>query len=441
MITVKGEADPDRLYLATETTFEVKVNHIEKSDPNFTIAKTDIVVGDVIRIKWANDYDGELTFTSSNPSIAKVDAQGKVTGRAEGTAVITAVATETPHFSGSQATFTVTVYPLKITFVEGPYFNNDNNAYRNDVVMHYKVRNDCGVTCDFSVSTTLYLTDALIASPGKKHRSVPDGGVVEGSIDFDDFIVIMESNGKLPEANKQYSVYLSVGNGSSSLEFPDVNFIYRNTLTVDYAVGTVGFGTLILPFNAELPTGMKVYSCSEVDANGVLSLQEESSIRRNVPYIVNATPGEYSFVGPEAIDAGKSSFQEGILVGAVANDVSLNKGTDYILQEQNGKVAFYQYTGTKSDNPSENDADGNRLAKPFRTFIRLSSASNAPKFNLPGDEETGIREITTPSNSSNFSNFSNTLIFSLDGHRHSSLQKGLNILILDDGTPQKVFVK
>ena len=310
--------------------------------------------------------------------------------------------------------------------------------------MYYTVRNDCGVTHDIKISTTLYLTDALIASPGNTHRSVPDGGVVEGSIDFGPFLDIMESNGKLPDANTHYTVYL----GSRS-----VNFIYRNTLTVDYAVGTVGFGTLILPFNAELPSGMKVYSCSEVDANGVLNLTEESSIRRNIPYIVNATPGEYSFVGPEAIDAGKSSFQEGILVGAVANDVSLNKGTDYILQEQNGKVAFYQYTGTKSDNPSENDADGNRLAKPFRAFIRLEGSGHAPKINLPGDEETGIKEITTPSlpsdatngsnpsKPSNLSNFSNPLIYSLDGHRHSSLQKGLNILILDDGSVQKVFVK
>lgn len=433
VITVKGEADPDRLYLATETTFEVQVNHIEKSDPNFAIAKTVFVVGDAVKISWAKDYDGELTFTSSNPSIAKVDAQGKVTAVREGTAEITAVATETIYFLGSQATFTVTVYPLKITFVEGPYFNNDNNAYRNDVVMHYKVRNDCGVTSDFTVSTTLYLTESLIASPGKKHRSVPDGGVVEGSIDFDDFIVIMESNGKLPEANKQYTVYLSVGNGNAYLEFPDVNFIYRNTLEHEYGVSSAGYGTLILPFNAELPTGMKVYSCSEVDANGVLNLVEESSIRRNVPYIVNATSGKtYKFEGPEAIDAGKSSFQEGLLIGAVSNNVSLHKGTDYILQEQDGKVAFYQYTGTKSDESSENDADGNRLAKPFRAFIRLSSASNAPKINLPGDEETDIKEITTPSS---------PFIYSLDGHRHSSLQKGLNILILDDGTTQKVFVK
>ena len=243
----------------------------------------------------------------------------------------------------------------------------------------------------------------------------------------------MENTGKLPDANKQYTVYLSVGNGNAYLKFPDVNFIYRNTLEHEYGVSLAGFGTLILPFNAELPTGLKVYSCSEVDANGVLNLVEESSIRRNVPYIVNATSGKtYKFEGPEAIDAGNSSFQEGLLIGAVSNNVSLQKGTDYILQEQDGKVAFYQYTGTKSDESSENDADGNRLAKPVRAFIRLSSASNAPKINLPGDEETDIKEITTPSS---------PFIYSLDGHRHSSLQKGLNILILDDGTTQKVFVK
>ena len=444
VITVRGEADPDRLYLATEATFEVQVIHIDNGNPNFSIEKTDIVKGDVVKITWDKNYDGELTFTSSNPAIAQVNAQGKVTAVAVGTVEITAQATETPLYIGCQTTFNVTVHPLKITFVEGPYFNNDNNAYRNDVVMHYKVRNDCGVTHDFTVSTTLYLTDALIASPGKKHRSVPDGGIVEGSIDFDNYIVIMENSGKLPDANKQYTVYVSVENGSSSLKYPDVNFIYRNTLELDYGVSPAGYCTLILPFNAELPEGMKVYSCSEVDANGVLNLVEESSIRRNAPYIVMATPGNYTFTGPEAIDADKPSFQEGILVGAVSNNVSLQKGTDYILQEQNGKVAFYKYTGTRSENANENDSDGNRLAKPFRAFIRLDGSSHAPMINFPGfsdGEETGIKEIKKPSNSSNLSNLSNSYIYTLDGKRQSTFQKGLNILILDDGTAQKVFIK
>ena len=105
--------------------------------------------------------------------------------------------------------------------------------------------------------------------------------------------------------------------------------------------------------------------------------------------------------------------------------------------------AFFKFSGTKSDEPSENDADGNRLAKQFRAFLRLPAASNAPRFSLPGfeGEETGIREITTPSNPSNLSNLSTPQIFTPAGHRQSSLQKGLNILILDDGTVQKIFVK
>ena len=157
-----------------------------------------------------------------------------------------------------------------------------------------------------------------------------------------------------------------------------------------------------------------------------------------------ATPGNYTFTGPEAIDADKPSFQEGILVGAVSNNVSLQKGTDYILQEQNGKVAFYKYTGTKSENANENDSDGNRLAKQFRAFIRLDGSSQAPMINLPGfsdGKETGIKEIKKPSNSSNLSNLSDSYIYTLDGKRQSTFQKGLNILILDDGTAQKVFIK
>ena len=430
VIKVKGETDPDRGYLATETTFEVQV--LDKFTLHFAIEDTNnLAEGDILHITWEKDYDGTPTFTSSNTAIATVNSGGRIKCEAAGTVEITAVAPESTHYLGSQATFTLTVHPLKLSFVEEPYFNNDNNAYRNDIVLYYKVRNDCGMTHDIKVVARLVMDNNSTTLYGN-HSSVPDGGIVSGSINYNSFLASMERYNQRPNVNQQYTVSLKMSNGKSFEPYPDVNFIYRNTLEHKYSVGKVGFGTLILPFNAELPTGMKVYSCSEVDANGVLNLTEESSIRRNVPYIVNATPGEYSFVGPEAIDADKSSFQEGILVGAVANDVSLNKGTDYILQEQNGKVAFYQYTGTKSDNPSENDADGNRLAKPFRAFIHLEGSGHAPKINLPGDEGTDIREITTPSS---------PFIYSLDGHRHTSLQKGLNILILDDGTAQKVFVK
>ena len=441
-ITVKGEADPDRGYQATETTIEVKV--LDKFTLHFTIEETDnLAEGDVLHIKWEKDYDGKPIFTSSDPAIATINAGGRISCLAAGTVEITAVAPKSTRYLESQATFTFTVHPLKLSFVEEPYFNNDNNAYRKDIVLYYTVRNDCGMTHDIRVAGYLDIDNNIITCYGN-HSSVPDGGIVSGSINFEALLESMEWRNKRPNANQEYTVELTMNNVRPFETYPTATFIYRNTLELDYGVSPAGYGTLILPFNADVPEGMTVYSCTEVDANGVLNLQEESSIVRNVPYIVKATYGEsYKFVGPEAIDADNPSFQEGLLVGAVTNNVPLQKNTDYILQIQNDVAAFYQYTGTPSINPSENDADGNRLATQYRAFLRFPTAS-APKFSLPGfpdDEPEGIKEITTPSTPSNTSNFSNTFIYSPDGHRRSTFQKGLNILILDDGTAQKIFVK
>ena len=443
VITVKGEADTERLYLPTEKTFEINVSIFVKSDVTFTLNKTTVDTDGQITIKWPSAYDGEVSFVSSNPEIATVDEKGKITGKVEGTVEITAKATETDNYNACETTFSVEVLYLKISFVEEPYFNNDNNVYEDDMSLFYKIKSECHVTRDIELKTRLEIEHAASFRSATFSKAQP-GSIHSGSIDYCSVLEFLEFSGSQPKANKQYTVKLLMGNDQPMEDYPALTFTYRNKLTVDYSVGSTGYGTLILPFNAKLPDGMKVYSCPEVDANGVLNLQEEGSIARNKPYIVKATPGDYTFEGPEAIDADKPSFQEGILVGAVTSNVPLQKGTDYILQEQDGKAAFFKFSGTKSEVESENDADGNRLAKQFRAFLRLDGSGHAPKINLPGfsgDEETGIREITTPSNPSNLSNSSNPLIYTPDGHRHSSFQKGLNILILDDGTVQKVFVK
>jgi hypothetical protein len=116
--------------------------------------------------------------------------------------------------------------------------------------------------------------------------------------------------------------------------------------------------------------------------------------------------------------------------------VPLNAGTDYIMQEQNSKVAFYKYTGTPSTNADENDTDGNRMATPFRAFLRFDSPANAKLF-LPGqsgDETVGIDRIGND-------DVNAAGIYSIDGKRHESLQKGFNLIISEDGSVQKVFVK
>ena len=319
-------------------------------------------------------------------------------------------------------------------FADQPFVNNDNNAYEDDLVMHFNLKNESKYESNAHVYYSIN-ADQLAWNSRSDYSAIPSGGELAGDLDLTQSFADIK-NDLTP--NKSYTVNFYTDKGKSKpYNYPSVTFTYRSKLTVDYSVGSMGYGTLILPFNQELPEDMKVYGCTGVDENGVLTLVEDESIRRNVPYIVQATPSSsYQFVGPKAIDDDKPTFTEGVLVGVVADNVPLNAGTDYIMQDQAGRVAFYKFTGTPSADASENDNNNNRKATPFRAFMRLNNSANA-KFFLPnqiGNEIDGIEEIgneiVRPAG-----------IYSIDGKRHDSLQKGLNLIVREDGSVQKVLVK
>ena len=421
-----------------EITFNIMPDNFSKKEVDFWTYYENtyfgipypVYLGGTLPIEWTSGYDGTPVFSSSDESVATIDANGVIMGVSEGAAKITAFAPSTDNYYRKVRTFNVVVGDVE--FTKQPYFNNDNNVYEDDYTLYYTLQNQFPIMLRGCESISVGFEGVDIATLSNSIDDLP-------SQEARDYEFTLNWNNHLTgkfAADQQYTINLYKGY-NVPLNYPSVTFTYRNKLTVDYGVSPAGYGTLILPFNAELPEGMTVYTCPEVDDNGVLTLEEDTSIRRNVPYIVKGTYGEsYQFVGPEAIDADKPLFTDGILVGAVTKDVPLQKGTDYILQVQDDKAAFYRYMGTKSDNDDENDSLGNRLAAQFRAFLRLEGAQNAKLF-LPGmiDEETeGIATLradgSTPAG-----------IYTIDGHRHDELQKGLNILILGDGTAQKVFVK
>ena len=175
---------------------------------------------------------------------------------------------------------------------------------------------------------------------------------------------------------------------------------------------------------------MTLYSCDLTDNNNAILLSPLTTtvIERNKPYIVKANfdsndPSPYSFKGPKAIDD-DHLFVDGFLCGAVAGDVELTLN-DYILQYNSVTqiAGFYLY----------NDENENRKAAPYRAFLRIQNRNLAPPV-LPNDEPESIEEIrmnhSIPAG-----------IYSLDGKRQSELQKGLNVIILEDGTSKKVYVK
>ena len=436
--TITAHGQPEGFYNETTTTFNITVTELVKEDVTFTISNTCVMQNKTLQISWNENYDGTPVFSSSDESIATVDGSGVVTGISDGTVTITATAPATTFFNENMQQFTIKVVSEGIVMVEEPYFNNDNNLYEDDFVLHFKIMNATSETTPINLYCIL---EAPAPGSGTYNMSltypcgeVASGEVLPGTFDFSTLPQDIKQYFFIP--NVQCTIYFYKDEAKQeAYEYASILYTYRNKRTIGYGVSPAGYGTLVLPFNADLPADLTAYSCSGVD-NDVLILQEENSIKRNVPYIVKGTPDKtYTFVGPDAIDSDDQIARvnnDDIFIGALGSNVPLAIGTDYIMQVHgdapDAKAAFYRYMG----------APANPIATQFRAFLRFpsESSSQAPKINFPGngdDETEGISTLSTDTLPAG--------IYTLDGHRQSSFQKGLNILIFEDGTAQKVFVK
>ncbi len=183
----------------------------------------------------------------------------------------------------------------------------------------------------------------------------------------------------------------------------------------------VQYATRIFPFKPTLPSGVKAYSCEELDGNK-LTLVEVAEPQANVPYILVAENG---YTG-EALTgwgiAGKTTYTQGLLTG-VYESTTAAAGT-YVLQKNNGKVAFYLVETDQEPTIGANrayltDGSGNAKARAY-FFDGDASAIEAISALTAGEVET---------------------IYNAAGVQVKSLQKGMNIVVLKNGQTQKVYVK
>ena len=172
-------------------------------------------------------------------------------------------------------------------------------------------------------------------------------------------------------------------------------------------------GTLILPFNAELPQGLTAYTCNATEGD-LLTLTPASSIEACKPYIVFAKGGySGSLVGtatlPDATNV-TDVFADGYLTGVLTNTVV---NTGYILQNQG-----------KEGDPKFYDAEGAEFNLPAgRCYLTPSDAGEARAFRFNFDESTGI-------DANNIEMVTDSRIFDLSGrliNNNSQLQRGIYI--------------
>lgn len=115
----------------------------------------------------------------------------------------------------------------------------------------------------------------------------------------------------------------------------------QDGLSIPYTMTSAGVGTLVLPFNATVPSGLKVFTASDV-VNGSLTLTEQTEIVAGTPLIVTGEAGTYNFTGaPTTAD---TEFTEGVLSGTTEQKV-ITSG--YVLQRLGGVTGFYRVDPTK----------------------------------------------------------------------------------------------
>lgn len=140
------------------------------------------------------------------------------------------------------------------------------------------------------------------------------------------------------------------------------------------------YGTLILPFDAELQEGMEAYTCDGKEENELtLTLTPAESFVANTPYIVKKTGAttDYTFSGIAYSTA--TTYTDGLLTGTLV-DMTAPAGS-LVLQNQPSGLGFYQ-------------VDTNDITvKANRVYVTEEVAGvNVRALILPGNE-TGINSV------------------------------------------------
>ena len=205
-----------------------------------------------------------------------------------------------------------------------------------------------------------------------------------------------------------------------------VNNEFYTSVTIDRAVPSGNWSTLVVPFNMPIPEGWSVKELTaDTYINGsclCLRFADVDIIKAGVPYLVRHTQGE-SVTLPEVKDVALTTT---LLPSCVSGCV------DFCGTYTTGVIpaGAYYLSGNKfykatTDIPT----------KGFRAYFMPKSAEiKSLGFDFDDVDFTGIEGVE--------SNAAETVaIYGADGTLRSDLQKGINIVRMSDGTTKKVMVK
>ena len=181
------------------------------------------------------------------------------------------------------------------------------------------------------------------------------------------------------------------------------------------------WGTIFLPYAISSDENMELYNITGIE-NGNLMVEKIDKLAAGTPALVRKVNG--TGINPTATD---------VPVSATINNAT------------NGTVTMYgSYEEKKIDNVNAYYIKSNKFwqcnnyfyCDPFRAyFVADNAGSNSFGIVISDDEPTGISDIASANADKAVA------IYSIDGKRLGTLQQGVNIVKLSNGSTKKVIVK
>lgn len=243
-------------------------------------------------------------------------------------------------------------------------------------------------------------------------------------------IFAQESNIKLAESGNSNIVAKNVrvselpcfeiknsGYGLYSAETGDSRGDMKVTEGYKLTVSAVGAATLVLPFDAKIPTGVTCYTLNYTSGNtGVKATEVEGTLAANKPVLVNAVQGTYTFANTALVSAATTLPTEtqtyGALVGVYTDTYCPEN--DYLLGVKDNVVAFYHPAGENTN-----------YIRAYRAYLHADGAGAREFIGINfGGETTGINALDNLTNTQ-FDN--NAPMYNLAGQRVGASYKGVVI--------------
>ncbi len=271
------------------------------------------------------------------------------------------------------------------------------------------------VTTISGPSATLVVNDASVNLPT---HSAYDGD----DLTWDTSSLKFEVTGNTEEVTIGVNVSFD---GHPGLSVLLDNFrLYSENDIVEWTLGA-DYGTLILPFAADVPSGLKAYTAVTVSSDE-LTLTNAGSISANTPHIIGGTAGTYYFAGvPTNGSTTSYSDNSSILMGTLPavqtsttnylytepTTVAVSQG-NYVLQNQDDTTAFYLV-----------DSDDITCGS-YHCYLNGTAVTSGVKsitFTFGDDVATRIDAVESADAESE-------AIYDLSGRRVAKAQKGIYIV-------------